>query len=165
MPHLVFDHISECQPSVLLELGLRAALVDLDNTLLNWGDKALDPEVTGWVEDALEAGLKLCLLSNTRSRRAAHYAESLGIPWVGAAKKPSRRGARRALSMVGCDPKETAIIGDQLFTDILMGRRLGLYTILVRPGNLREQPWMRMVRLVERLFWPELKSSWPPDRG
>lgn len=152
---MVFDHVSECDPSLLMKLGLRAALVDLDNTLLAWGKRQLDPEVTTWTQRAVEVGLRLCLLSNTHSRRARHYAAHLGIPCVGAARKPSRRAARRALRLLDCQPHETAIIGDQIFTDILMGRRLGLYTVLIRPSNLQEQPWMRMVRMVERFFWPK----------
>ncbi|MBI3925740.1 MAG: YqeG family HAD IIIA-type phosphatase [Armatimonadetes bacterium] len=154
VPHIVLDHISELDPRILLELGRPAVLVDLDNTLLTWGQQELDPEVTTWVTDGLAAGLKLCMLSNTRSHRAATYAERLGIPYVGRALKPRRGAARNAMKKLGSRPEGTAIVGDQLFTDVLLGKRLGLYTILVKPHNLKEQMWMRMVRRVERVFWP-----------
>jgi HAD superfamily phosphatase (TIGR01668 family) len=158
-PHIVFERIHDVDPQFLLELGKTAALVDLDNTLLAWGDEEMDPEVTAWVQSAKEAGLRLCMLSNTRSWRAAYYALELGIPYVGGALKPSRQAARGAMRLLKSTPENTAIIGDQIFTDVLLGRRLGLFTVLVRPANLREQYWMRLVRRVERLFWPRFEDE------
>lgn len=112
-----------------------------------------------WVQDALAAGLKICILSNTRSYRVALFGCQLGVPYVGVALKPPRRAARGALKLLDVSVDEAVIIGDQIFTDILMGRRLGLYTILVKPMQVREQFWMRMVRRVERLFWPSANEE------
>ena len=103
----------------------------------------------------MQAGLKICLLSNTKSYRVAYYALQLGVPYVGVALKPSRQAAqRRHAPPAGPAPSDTVIIGDQIFTDILLGRRMGLYTILVKPLAMKEQFWMRMVRRLERIFWP-----------
>jgi HAD superfamily phosphatase (TIGR01668 family) len=155
VPHLVVDHISDLAPDLLLQMGKKHALIDLDNTLLAWGEEELDHEVREWVRCALEAGLKICLLSNTRSYRVAYYALQLGVPYVGVALKPSRTAARGAMRLLDCSSDDTVIIGDQIFTDILLGRRLGLYTILVKPMAVREQFWMRVVRRIERMFWPQ----------
>jgi len=155
VPHIVIDHISDLAPDMLLQLGIRHALIDLDNTLLAWGAEELDQEVRDWVKSALEAGLKICILSNTRSYRVAFYALQLGVPYVGVALKPSRTAARGAMRLLDCCAEDTAIIGDQIFTDILLGRRLGLYTVLVKPLAMREQFWMRMVRRIEKMFWPQ----------
>jgi len=154
VPHIVIDHISDLAPEFLLALGKRNALVDLDNTLLAWGSEELDQAVVSWVKSALDAGIKICVLSNTRSYRVAYYAVQLGVPYVGMALKPRRKAARAAMDLLGCAPADTLIIGDQIFTDILLGRRLGLYTVLVKPITMREQLWMRLVRRIERLFWP-----------
>ena len=56
--------------------------------------------------------------------------------------KPSPIILEVALAALGCAPGESVIVGDRLETDMLMGRRLGLATILVlsgvtRPGDLR----------------------------
>jgi HAD superfamily phosphatase (TIGR01668 family) len=136
-------------------MGLKAALIDLDNTLLAWGTEQLEQEVVDWVKGALAVGFKICLLSNTRSYRVAEFGLQLGVPYVGVALKPSRRAARGAMKLLRCTTEETVIIGDQIFTDILMGRRLGLYTILVKPMAMTEQFWMKLVRRLERLFWPK----------
>lgn len=161
MPHIVVDRVTDIDPSLLLSLGKTHALIDLDNTLLAWGDESLDPSVVDWVDAALRAGMRICLLSNSRSYRVAFYAVQLQVPYVAVALKPSRTAARGAMRLLGCDPEQTVIIGDQIFTDILLGHRLGLYTILVKPMALREQTWMRLVRRVERRFWP----APPPASG
>lgn len=159
VPHIVIDHISDLAPDLLLRMGVCNALIDLDNTLLAWGTEELDQEVRDWVRLALDAGLKLCILSNTRSYRVAYYALQLGIPYVGVALKPTRTAARGAMRLLECQAENTAIIGDQIFTDILLGRRLGLYTVLVKPLAMKEQFWMRLIRRIEKLFWPSTVSA------
>ena len=153
VPHITVDHISDVDPDFLLRMDKRHALIDLDNTLLAWGAEELDEEIVGWVRGALDAGLKICLLSNTHSYRVAYYAVQLGVPYVGVALKPSRTAARGAMRLLNSSPQDTCIIGDQIFTDIVLGHRLGLFTILVKPLAVREQAWMRMIRRVERMFW------------
>lgn len=154
VPHIVLGHVSELDPQLLIEMGKQFALIDLDNTLLAWGSEELEQEIVEWVSGALKAGLKICLLSNTRSYRVAYYALQLGVPYVGVALKPSREAARGAMRLLKARAEETVIIGDQIFTDILLGKRLGLYTILVKPLAMKEQFWMGLVRRLERIFWP-----------
>lgn len=159
VPHIVLNHVSELDPMLLLAMGKRCALIDLDNTLLAWGSEELEQEIVDWVNAAVQAGLRICILSNTKSYRVAYYALQLGVPYVGVALKPSRQAARGAMRLLQAHAEETVIIGDQIFTDILLGRRLGLYTILVKPLAMREQFWMRMVRRLERIFWPPAEET------
>jgi HAD superfamily phosphatase (TIGR01668 family) len=159
VPHIVVEHISEIDPELLLQMGKGHALIDLDNTLLAWGSEELEPSVVEWVKQALAAGMKICLLSNTKSYRVAYYAIQLGVPYVGVALKPSRQAARGAMRLLRCKAENTVIIGDQIFTDILLGRRLGLYTILCKPLAVREQFWMRLVRRLEKMFWPSQEET------
>lgn len=154
VPHLVVDGVQELDPVLLLEMGRTCVLVDLDNTLLAWGSRRLDPAASQWVAHARQAGLRVCVLSNSRSNRVAEYAAALDVPYVAFALKPRRAAARAAMALLGATQQSTVIIGDQIFTDILLGHRLGIFTILVRPLALREQLWMRLVRRVERRFWP-----------
>ena len=60
-------------------------------------------------------------------------AEALGIPYEGHAGKPKSGGFRRALARMNAAPEEAAIVGDQIFTDILGGNRAGVLTLLVHP--------------------------------
>lgn len=148
---------AECRPSVfavdlerLRERGIRAIIVDLDNTLVAWRHPRPTAAVHEWLARARAAGFKVCILSNGGARRVEAFAGECGIPCVGAAGKPRRRAFRAALACLGTQPRETAVVGDQIFTDVLGGNRMGLYTILVRPVCPREFVGTRIVRRVER---------------
>jgi predicted HAD superfamily phosphohydrolase YqeG len=46
-------------------------------------------------------------------------------------------------------PAEVAVIGDQIFTDVLGGNRSGLYTILVKPLAKKEFYGTKISRAME----------------
>lgn len=150
-PHEYVAAVSEIDPKALIEGGIRAVLIDLDNTLVEWTGSDFAPGVAEWMREALGAGLKICIVSNTRAGpRIQDIGDRLGVPHVMAARKPRRRALRAAMQKLGAKPEETAVIGDQVFTDVLGGRRLGAYTILCVPIPGQEYPGMRMVRALER---------------
>lgn len=134
----------------LLARGIRGVILDLDNTLVPWGARAAPPELLAWIASGQREGLRFCIVSNNRGARVMHLAAALGLPAVTGALKPRRGALRRALTVMGTAPETTALVGDQLFTDILGGNRLGLYTILVRPQSRKEFVLTRLVRRVER---------------
>lgn len=130
--------------------GIRGLIIDLDNTLIAYGDRTVTDEARRWVEDARRRGFKICLTSNARSRRVRFFAESLQIPGIANAAKPIRRAFRRAMRIMGTRPEQTAVIGDQVFTDVLGGNRMNVYTVLVNPLSTRELGATRMMRRLER---------------
>jgi len=132
--------------------GIRGIILDLDNTIVPWGTREVSPLLTGWISRAQNAGLRLCIVSNNMGARVTGIAAALGLPIVTGALKPRRKALRRALSVMGTTPEATALVGDQLLTDILGGNRLGVHTILVRPQARREFVGTRLARLVERLL-------------
>ncbi len=132
--------------------GIRGVILDLDNTIVPWGAREVSPKLPVWIAAAREADLQLCIVSNNMGNRVTAIARRLGLPVVAGALKPRRRALRRAITVMGTSPEATALVGDQLFTDILGGNRLGLYTILVRPQSRKEFVLTRLVRLVERFL-------------
>ncbi len=132
--------------------GIRGVILDLDNTIVPWGAREVGVRLPTWIAAAQAADLRLCIVSNNRGSRVTAIANRLGLPVVTWALKPRRRAIRRALVVMGTTPDATALVGDQVFTDILGGNRLGLHTILVRPQSHREFILTRLVRLVERLL-------------
>ena len=139
----------------LVRDGIRGLIIDLDNTMTPWNDVEVGPKVAEWFLKVKDAGICACVVSNNKKRqRVAVVAEQLGIPFVFGATKPRRRAFRAGMDLLGTGHKDTAAIGDQLFTDILGGNRLGLYTILVTPINDREFIGTRVVRRIEKvLVW------------
>lgn len=133
--------------------GFKSILVDLDNTLLPWNDSVVPKSVVEWIERAKSTGLRLCIVSNTHNpKRLAEVADFLGIPSIHRALKPRRRGFEKAARMLGCDPEQAVVIGDQVVTDILGGNLAGMYTILVKPMHKREFVGTKLSRLVERMI-------------
>lgn len=139
----------------LVRDGIKGLIIDLDNTMTPWNDVEVGPKVAKWFIKVEAAGISACVVSNNKKRqRVAIVAERLGIPFVFRATKPRRRAFRSGMDILGTGQKDTAVIGDQLFTDILGGNRLGLYTILVTPINDHEFIGTRFMRQIEKvLIW------------
>ena len=130
---------------------IEALLLDLDNTIVPWRSYDVAPEVAEWVSKARQ-GMKVCLVSNSRTpRRVSKLAEELRVSFVKQGGKPRRVGFKAALKLLGVEPSRAAVIGDQVFTDILGGNRLGAHTILVRPLHRREFIGTKVSRLAEKL--------------
>ncbi len=151
-PKQVYHSILEISPEELFRTGMRGMIIDLDNTLTEWQNPVLSEKTISWLEKAKCLGFQLCFVSNNSTRRVQEVAQRMEIPFVARAQKPRRWSFRRALEIMGTRPEETAVIGDQIFTDILGGNRLGLYTILVPPINRREFFGTRLMRLLEAII-------------
>jgi hypothetical protein len=127
----------------LLAVPLRALVLDVDRTLLPRRHAELPAPVETWLRRAQEH-LELRLLSNNPSRaRIGAVAEQLGVPFTTSAGKPRRSALRRVLADLGLPHDQVALVGDRLFTDVLAGNRLGLFTVLVKPVNRVGQPCER----------------------
>lgn len=149
---------TRCAPSVLaldphalVREGIRGLILDLDNTVVAWNAPAPTEAVRQWMNRVREAGLRACIVSNNFTGRAQAVGDHLGIPVVPAAVKPIPWAFRRAMAIMGIPAAQTALIGDQLFTDILGGNLLGMQTILVDPLSTQEFPTTKLVRRIERL--------------
>src|SRR5579875_590487 len=153
-PHRYVRSVLDVAPQELWERGFRGVILDLDNTLVRWQKEEIEAELANWIESLKQLGIRICLLSNSlRTGRSQRIARRFGIEAVGWARKPSRSGFRRALEALGTSPAETVIIGDQMFTDIFGGNRMGLYTIMVQPLHPHEFLYTRFVsRPPERLL-------------
>ncbi len=144
--------VFDLSPDLLREWGIDALMLDLDNTLLAWGESAPPPEVSNWLDEIRRSGIPACLVSNSLSGRSRDAASLLGLPIATGRFKPSADKLRRALVILGTAPERTAMVGDQLFTDILAGNRLGVPTILTSPLSPREPLRIHLVRVLERIL-------------
>ncbi|HAF70937.1 MAG: Uncharacterized protein XD60_0928 [Acetothermia bacterium 64_32] len=136
--------------------GIRALIFDLDNTLCLWRAGPPDAGVRGLLEGLIGRGFRVAVVSNGRlSRRpeVVSFFEGIGVPVIWRARKPFPFGFRRVLGLFGVRAGQAAMIGDQVFTDVLGGNLAGLYTILVEPLEpTRESPFTRFNRLLERFI-------------
>lgn len=150
--HWAGQSILDIDPAALARRGIRLLLADLDNTLVPYGVPEPTEQVRAWTAALAEQGVTLFVLSNNRHPdRPGRFSRSLGVPFIGHAGKPKPGSFYRAMEQMGCTAAQTAIVGDQIFTDILGGRNAGVFTLLVEPIRLAGNPGRYLRYAVE---WP-----------
>jgi uncharacterized protein len=151
-PDAYADRLSDVSLDALSAAGIAGIVVDLDNTLVGYGEEQLSVDDARWIAAALQRGFRICLVSNNFTGRVARVASELGVPAISSALKPLPRAFEQALRVLGTPKRRTVVVGDQLFTDVLGAKLVGIRCILTRP--LVEHDWYgtRVLRFFERLF-------------
>ena len=145
--------IYEITGAALERRGIKLLLADLDNTLVPYGVPLPDERLKAWRDDLNAHGVTLFILSNNRhENRPRMFAEWLDVPFIGHAGKPKTPSFLRAMEQMGVTREQTAIVGDQVFTDVLGGNRAGISAILVRPIQLAGNPGRYLRYAVEVPF-------------
>jgi len=133
-PDLILgESILSLTPELLHQHNLSGLVLDVDETLVPMSATQASEELQLWVQ-ALRPTVSLWLVSNNLSQnRISRIAEALHLPYILGARKPSRRKLRQAVNAMNIPIEQVAMVGDRLFTDVLAGNRLGMFTILVEP--------------------------------
>ncbi len=126
--------ITDLKPEWFQRRGIRLMLLDFDNTVVAYTTTEPSQDFLEWLDKTRKAGVIVMVVSNSRkSHRVPEFCQRWSIPWIKRAGKPNPKGIRRAMEQQGCTPAETAMAGDQTFTDILGGNLAGVTTVLVHP--------------------------------
>ncbi|MDE6922130.1 MAG: YqeG family HAD IIIA-type phosphatase [Oscillospiraceae bacterium] len=148
-----YHDIYEITGEALARRGFKLLLADLDNTLVPYGVPLPDERLKAWRDDLAAHGVTLFVLSNNRHEsRPRIFAEGLGVPYIGHAGKPKTPSFVKAMERMGVTREQTAIVGDQVFTDVLGGNRAGVAAILVEPIRLAGNPGRYLRYAVEVPF-------------
>lgn len=179
----MFRFPQNCIPDVYLESiysidikklnekkNIKGIILDLDNTIIPWDTKHLDDEVISWIEQVKQNGMKICIVSNTH-HNISGIISKLDIPYLYSRYKPWKGPFLRAMKIMNTDKKETAVVGDQIFTDVLGGNYLQLLTILVCPLSQSDSLGTALItRTLERFIMSKwlkngkiklTKGKWP----
>lgn len=154
----MFARYSDISPEYLAELGIRALLIDIDNTLAPYEQAEPDEAIIAWFEGMREAGISASLISNNHPPRVELFNRSLGLDAYPDSHKPSGKVLRLAMQKMGSDETNTAVIGDQLLTDALAAHRLGLRAIIVPPIKDKTSLFFRFKRWLERPYIKRYKK-------
>lgn len=149
-PKLYVNTVFDVPYAKLLERNVRGLIFDIDNTLSPFDVTEPGPEVISLMRRLAALGFQLCLLSNNNQKRVELYNQKLKLPMVTHAKKPLSTGVKKAMRLMGTAKDNTAIIGDQIFTDIWSGKNAKIVTILVKPMSDRDEFTVRIKRGLER---------------
>ncbi len=149
---MVIDKLSDVSPLYLKDSGIKLIVLDLDNTLSPYGDFYMEKTVLKWIAKAKKISLEVVVVSNTWSLRGLIARLIVKVPLFYMAMKPFPFALWKILTRYGYSPEDVCIIGDQLFTDVLMARLAGASFVLVKPLSSRDGPHTRLFRILEKSF-------------
>jgi len=149
-PDFFYNSIYDVKLDELKQLNIEGLIIDIDNTLVGWDTSLPTLAVKEWLNSLSTQDFKVCLVSNNNKKRVMHFSKELNLPFIYQAKKPMKRNFLAAMKILGTTKDTTAVIGDQIFTDVLGGNRLELITVLVKPIKSKEFWWTNLVRKIER---------------
>jgi HAD superfamily phosphatase (TIGR01668 family) len=132
--------------------GIRGLIFDVDNTLTAFDSPLPDEKTAALIARLQGMGFSLSLVTNNTGRRIREFNSGMQLPAVANALKPFTRGIRRAMREMGTTHTNSAIIGDQLFSDIWGGKRAGITTILVEPITRRDFWFVHIKRFFEQFL-------------
>ena len=149
-PDRVYDGYEQIEGQALAARGVKLLLCDLDYTLAPKSQREPDEAVRCWIASLREAGVEVMILSNNRSpARVEQFCRELGISYEGHAKKPGTAGFRRAMTRQNVTAAETAMLGDQLLTDMLGANRSGVLALMVEPRGGAVGLWNRVLHALQ----------------
>jgi len=149
-------------PELLKAWNIRGVTLDLDNTIVPWFTSTLEPGIAQWVRSVTGLGIRLCLITNNYGAQSKDVASELELPLVRGALKPLPAAFSRCLHTLGTEPQNTLAIGDQLFTDVLGAKIVGMKAVYVRPLATRAFITTRFLRMIERPVFAQLRRAGVP---
>lgn len=152
VPDYMFDRYGDITPNFLLSIGVRALLIDIDNTLAPYEQPDPDDDHRAWFASLEAAGIRAALVSNNDRARVERFNATLGLDAQWKSGKPFGKVMKRFMRAWGVSAAETAVLGDQLLTDALAGKHLGLRTIIVPPIRDKRTAFVRFKRWLERPY-------------
>ncbi len=131
------------------KMGYRGILFDIDNTLVPHGAPSTDKAVKLF-EKLRILGFHTCLISNNKEPRVKPFADAVKSDYVYNAHKPMKKNYIEAVKKMGTETDNTMFIGDQIFTDVYGAKRAGIYSVLLKPINPKEEIQIVLKRYLEK---------------
>lgn len=162
-PNAYFNKVEDITIEFLQKNSIKALMLDVDNTLVD-RSKVLSDNIITWVKQLRGQGVKLYILSNTNDiDKIKKISNELNIPYHSFAMKPLKRGFIKVQKKLGEKPENIAIVGDQIFTDIIGGNRCKMFTILVDPIKEQEFWYTAWKRPIEKKIKKNIAKGVFPD--
>lgn len=159
-PNAYFSKVQDITIGFLIKNEIKALILDVDNTLIDY-NKNLSDEVIKWALNMQGQGIKIYILSNSnKHEKVKNVADKINVPYINFAKKPFKKGFLKVKENLNIEERRIAVVGDQIFTDIIGGNRCNMFTILVDPVDKKDfwyTAWKRPIenRLKKKLMKTE----------
>lgn len=151
LPKFMTPELTDLTPAFLQQQGIRLLMMDFDNTIVPYFVNTPTEKMDAWLRAMHDSPVQLAIVSNTKNSRLLGFCEQYDIPYVMHARKPSARGIRECMDRFSMAPDQSALVGDQIFTDTLGGNAANVTTILVHSIH-NHNIWMKARHLLEIPF-------------
>lgn len=158
-PNYYFKNIFSVTADFLKENNIKALLLDADNTLCIYHTNYPIDGVKEWINKMQKAGIELHILSNGKPGRLTEFAENINLPCFYMSLKPLPFKISKAVKKLGFKKQEVALVGDQMFTDILGGNLSGIKTIWLDYIKIEDSATFRLKRKIENKIKKNLKRG------
>lgn len=163
-PDIYVDNVRKVTYEILQKHHIKGLILDVDNTLINYCQKMPDG-TKQWCENLKHKGIRFCIASNSNKKeKIKKVSEELDLPYVFFAKKPLKTGLKKAQKIIGLKENEIAVIGDQIFTDVLGANRCKMISILVEPIEEKDIFLTVIKRPIENWIKKAYKKSLTKER-
>lgn len=152
-PDIKLHGITDITVELLKNHDIKALLLDVDNTMSTHHGTILTEGLMEWIDKMQQSGIKLMVLSNSKRFRIQPFAARIGLPFISLGCKPLPTGYLRGVKALGEKRNNVAIVGDQIFTDILGGNAVGVKTILLTPIKPEDGCSFKIRRKLEKKLY------------
>ena len=151
-PKEYFNSVKDIKIELLNEKNIKGLILDVDNTLINL-DRKMPVGVADWAKELKDKGIKICILSNSNKiKKVEAVAKIIDVPYIFFGKKPFKSGFIRAKDILKLPNENIAVVGDQIFTDVIGANRCNMFSILVKPIEEKDYFITKMKRPIEQLI-------------
>lgn len=151
IPNIIKDKLTDLTPELLKSRGITFLMMDFDNTIVPYTTNEPTPEMEQWLTRMLHSEIGICVVSNSKHDRVVKFCEPRGIPVITHAKKPFSRGILQCKEQFQLDLSHTALVGDQIYTDILGANCAGATSILIKAIH-NHTIWLKLRHVLELPF-------------
>ena len=158
-PTYMFDKVEDIPYELVKKEDIKLVMMDMDNTLID-AKKKYKNSLKHWIEEVSNLNVKMCILSNSPfGDKVKKIAKELNVEYEYNAGKPLLKGFKKVIEKSKFPKENILMIGDQIFTDVWGGNRIGVKTVLVTPINKKESFLTKIKRPFEKIILRKIKGE------
>ncbi len=158
VPKMYQESIDTIDYKKLKKNNIKCLLFDLDNTCVGYHEKEPTEKLKNLFFNLKKQGFHIIIFSNTSKKRLLPF-QSLDVICHPSSAKPFRYHFKKILRKYHYQKEEVCIIGDQLFTDIYGGNKVGIMTCLINPLTKEDFILTKLFRLIENHTFKKLEKK------
>ena len=151
LPNIILPSLTDLTPQMLQERGIRFLMMDFDNTIVPYTSDTPTEEMRSWLEMMKNSDISICIVSNSRRPRVVEFCRKYGLSCITHAKKPFQKGILETKRKYDLKSSNAALVGDQIFTDVLGANVGGMTSILVKAID-NHNIWLKLRHIAELPF-------------